>query len=736
MADVTQLSPELVRRLHDLARALTAASRSRALYPAQHPTVTGAVERFRAAIDQASGGMSITMAVTPQTLLVEGVAAPAGDGPIAEAAAYLHDHDVLLIGFLHNTPTAVLQDLLALLASDPVEVRARGGPAACWSHTGHQEVTIEQIDVQKVLEDREVKSPAARDDVWRAVVHAVLEHREALDETVLQRLLAIAGDVGAIGALATDVMAPGHTPQGSPMITTQAAAVLAAYRHLTGVVSLLAPERREEVLSNLAAATARLEPAVAMRLLTTDRAAIDAEDGAVLTGIVERFDDAKVAQLLATTLAIDGQASQRLASVFDTIAPDEERKRRVLRLTRTLLSDADFGRQSQFATLWSSMEELLLTYNERPFVSTAYRTALDEASGRAPHLAADLPPESREWIQTLDQDNVRQLSVTLLIDLLNLERDAARAPDITADVAALAEDLLLEGDYAQALRVIEALAAKAVDRGAVTAAPSRLAIDRLAASAGLRETVELLDELDDEQAEVFARFAATLGPAVVEPLLPLIALELETRARTRAFAIVRGFGAEAVRRLTPLVTSGQWYAQRNAAVLLGEIGTPEGVPSLQTLLRGGDPRVAREAVRALANIDDPSAARAVHVVLRATSGPLRQAVVAALVAERDPRVVPVLLRVLNESDPFGTDHPIVLDTLVALGTIGGDQAVGDISRVLRRHRWFAPKRVRALRQIGLLVLRRIGTPAAASAIQDAAINGDWFLRRLARTVTS
>ena len=60
-------------------------------------------------------------------------------------------------------------------------------------------------------------------------------------------------------------------------------------------------------------------------------------------------------------------------------------------------------------------------------------------------------------VQSLDQDNVRRLSVRLLIDLLNLEKDAARAPELARDVATLGEDLLMAGDYAGALEVTQAL---------------------------------------------------------------------------------------------------------------------------------------------------------------------------------------------------------------------------------------------------------------------------------------
>ena len=49
--------------------------------------------------------------------------------------------------------------------------------------------------------------------------------------------------------------------------------------------------------------------------------------------IAASFDDYKVAELLATALSRDGKATARLARIFDTIAPDAERKQRVLRMT-------------------------------------------------------------------------------------------------------------------------------------------------------------------------------------------------------------------------------------------------------------------------------------------------------------------------------------------------------------------------------------------------------------------
>lgn len=739
MPEVTPLSAELVRSVTALARSLVAAARTWTLYPPEHPAVRTAVERLRAALSEAGGTFPFSFGVTPDTLLLDGVPAiPNRDGtPIAEAAAWLHQRDILQITFVPDVPAGALETFLALLAEDPRDVRERGGPAEIWAHAGHPSILVEQIDFSKVLEERETEKTARnKDDLWKAIVRAVLERRKTLDESVQKRMLEIAGDVFAIGELAQDVMAPNCSADGSPMLTSQAAAVVAAYRHLIGIVDVLAPDRRAEVMNNLASATASLDPRVVMQILSNaDEAGLAfAAGGAdVRRGIAEAFDDGKVAQLLATTLAIDGQASERLASVFGTIAPDDARKHRVLNLTRTMLSETTFGKTTQFQTLWTSMEELLLSYNERPFVSQEYRESLDGIGARAETMAAgDIPPELAAMAQSLDQENVRRLSVRLLIDLLNLESDAVRAPELARDVATLGEDLLMAGDYAGALDVTRALGSHAGDSASIASAGARVALDELINTAAFRETVNDLEALDQDSASLVMEVCSTAGAATTDALRRWLDEEDLTKGRQRATAVIRRFGAAAISRLTPVISSEHWYAQRNVAELLGEIASADGVPLLQPLLRGNDPRVTQTAVRALCNIDDPSAARSVHTVLRAATGQQRQAVVAALVAERDARVVPLLVRILDDSDALGVDHAVVLDTLGAVGTLGGDLAIPAVARVIRKRKWFARQKVRTLKQTGVRTLRQIGTPAARAALDGAAATGDRLLKRFVR----
>src|SRR5919106_2760280 len=440
----------------------------------------------------------------------------------------------------------------------------------------------------------------------------------------------------------------------------------------------------------------------------------------IVSRIAASFDDDKVAQLLATALAREGKATARLAQVFDTIAPDDARKRRVLTMAQTMLSEQDFGKTGQFRAVWSSMETLLLNYDETPFVSGSYQASLDAATERGEMLAArDLPAELSEWVDTLGQDNVRALSVMLITDLLRLEEDPERATEIARDMVALVDDLFMAGDFDNAVLVLRELRRAATAK--IAPAEARAALSSSGESAGVREAAALMNDLDEEAQKTFAECCELIGPTSIRALSATLKAEHETPAYRRARDIVRKFGAAAVPHLAGLTDDPQWFVQRNSAVLLGATRSADAVAPLQALLRRGDPRVLRAAVSALAGIDDPAAARAIQTVLRATSGSTRAAVVEALVAERDPRVVPMLTRILGEADPFGVDHDIVLDALNAVRQLGHEQAVTSVAAVMRRKKFlFGRAKARAFKTASVQALLAIGTAKAQAALIDAA----------------
>jgi len=728
-----QLSPELARGLLQVARSLLVAARNWSLYPPEHPAVGASVERLCDAVRRSSLGSAFGIGITPDTLLIDGVAPPQTDGPIAEAAALLHDRELLHITFLGDVSYDGITRLLRLLNVSADDRRRGGGPAQIWARDGHPSVVIEQLDYETLFArtESDIPNPARRDDLWRSIVMTISGSQKAFfDERAQQRLLDISGSSHDIADLASAVMTPKCTIDGSPMITSQAAAVLAAFRVLTNIVSVMSPERLPAVMGNLATAAARLDPHVLMQVMQTPDdpgAAV-----ALVGGMAAAFDDTKVAQLLATALALEGRASDRLATIFNTIAPDEDRKRRVLTMTRHMLSETDFGKSGQFQVLWTSAEELLISYDDAAFVSDGYRASLDGVGVRAERLAVnDLPAELPAWLDTLGQESVRSLSVMLLIDLLTIEQDPVRAAEISHDMAALAEDLLLSGAYEDARVVTQALGKRADTPGAIGCEACRQALDRLGGSSAMLETGLLLGDLDLPELQKVQTIVKIVGAAAIDALKPALMEEPENPLFERAGELVVGFKRQAIGRLASLVEDERWFVQRNAARLLGRIGSVECVPQLQSLLRRNDPRVARAAVTALGLIPDPAAARAIHTILRSAAGEVRAAVIDALVADRDARVVPMLARIVGESEALGRDHGVVLDTLTALGAVGSDDGVAPIAAAIQVRSFFRRKRAGAIKTRGVGALVHIGSARAKAALVDAAKTGDRQLKTIA-----
>lgn len=714
-------------RIPSFARALLTAARAWSLYPAEHPAVGQAVGRLSAAFADLAEAAPLTIGVSPDTLLISGTPIDQPAPAVAEAAALLHDRDILALTITAAAPDAALPALLRLIALDEATRRAQGGPAQVWAATGHPSITLQQIDYQRVLDGDPARAASKRDDVWHAIVQSLSTGRSGFSATEQARLAVIAQDAGAVVAVAGAVMASKCAADGSPMIVAQAAAVLATFRRLAESVAMAAPDQRPEALRQFAAAATGLDPHVVMELFGDRGRAGD--DGDLVGELAAAFDDAKVAQIVATTLALDGRVSDRLAAVFNTIAPDADRRARILTLARARLGDTPTGQAAEFETLWTSMEQLLVSYDDRPFVSDQYRATLDGMGARAERMAAaDLPAELDAWMATIGQAPVRALSVQLLIDLLAIERDSPRAAEIVSDIGALAEDLLWSGAYADLGPVTRTLQEGAADGDDALRAACRQALDQLGAAPAMRDATALLGDLDDRDwAHVKSVFEA-VGPAAVAALCGAVVVEHETRTSQRAAEAIAGFGPAAAPHLNALVTDPRWMARLAAVRLLNRIGSAEVIAPLERLTADADPRVSCEAVAALGCIDHPSAVRAIHHVLRTAQGETRRAVIDALVAGRDARVVPLLTRVIEASDAIGRDHPVVLEAIGALGEVGSDRAVPVLASTIARRGWFRRRRLRALKARGVDALVRIGGAKAIAALDRASQHGDGLLR--------
>ncbi|HJU41250.1 MAG TPA: HEAT repeat domain-containing protein [Vicinamibacterales bacterium] len=730
MAQRSSPAADTTKQAVSLARALTIALRSWAFYPPEHPAVALAVDRMIAACTEAANGGLLQLAVTPHALLIDGLPLETTDLSVIECAELLHDRDILQLTLVSPPPDSVVRSLLNVLSLDRETRRARGGPAVIWAAEDQTAFVLEQIDYQEILEREIDEGPARRDATWKSIVRSIIMGRKTFTAEEQARLVEISKDVGAIGELCKDTKEPYVTPEGSPMVTTQAATVLAVYRHIAKTVAALEPERVQEVIDSFALAAGNLEPTTALELLLQDE---QQDEGGIpiVAALKQAFDDQQVALLLARAMSSPGHPTNRLAQVLDTLAPDEERKRRVLTLAKKLITERDFGGKRPIDDIRKSLDDLLLKYDESTYVSTDYRQSMDTAATRAGDLAArGLPPEMDEWLDTLGHESVRRLSGQLLIDLLRNETVSGRMADTARDMAAFIEELLLAGAYDECVPVLDELLAAIKRKPAIAPEACQKAVDGIGTSAALAEAASSMGDQSAAEFAAFEQVVRKIGPAAIKCIIASYQRE-DGLATERATQLLSKMGAAAVPHLIAGIDDGRWFVQREIGRVLGKLGGAAAVAPLQTLLRRGDPRVLQSAVSSLAVIDDPSATRALHTVLKAATGEARAAVISALTGMKDPRVVPMLTRIVQECDPFSDDYPLLHETLAALATLRDERAVQPIAALARRKRWLSLGRTMKLRDACLRTLQRIGTAKARAAITELAQTGDFFLKRQA-----
>lgn len=720
---------DVAKNAVSLARALTIGLRSWAFYPPEHPAVALAVDRLIAAATESSTSGMLQLAVTPHALLIDGLPLDSTDLAVVECAELLHDRDILQLSVAAPPDDRIVRSLLTVLSLDRETRRARGGPSVIWAGEDQTAFLIEQIDYQELLEREADTGPARRDATWTAIVRSIIMGRTTFSAEEQARLIEISHDVGAIGELCKDTKEPYCMPDGSPMVTTQAATVLAVYRHIAKTVAALEPSRVQEVVDSLALAAGTLDPTTTLELLLQDD---QADDGGIpiAAALKQAFDDQQVALLLARAMSSPGHPTGRLARVLDTLAPDESRKRRVLTLAKRLITERDFGGKRPIDDIRKSLDDLLLKYDESTYVSADYRESMDHASTRAAELAArGLPPEIDEWIETLGHDSVRRLSGQLLIDLLLIETVPARMTETARDMGAFVEELLLAGVYRECLPVIEALVAATRRVPAIAPDACKRALETIGRSAALAEAAAGLGDQSAEEFAAFSKLVRGIGPAAIPAIVASYADEDGGAAMQRATQLLGGFGVSGIPALTAALDDPRWFVQREVARALGTIGTAAVVAPLQSLLRRSDVRVLRVAVATLATIDDPAAARALHTVLRASAGEARATVIAALVELKEARVAPMLSRILEDSDPFSNDYPLILETLHALATLRDERSIGAVASLARKKRWLSWGRTTTLRAACLRTLHAIPSVKAKAAVAELARTGDFFLKR-------
>lgn len=717
------LSPEAATRLADFARSCKAAVRAVSLYPAQHPAIAASLRRLVEAAGRLTAQGPLQLRVRPDTLLM-GDAAPAKpDAAVGELAELLHRHLIGAMTIDAGAEADSWRTLLLLLSRPPEEVRADGGIAHLWATAGGPSVEIREIDYAEVLREKRGSTTSLDDIIAAALAGAPLQ----LDDDNVEMLLGILADPAQLD----DLMARLQTAAAASGGDSKTAAVIELLHTIAERAKTMDPQRLESTLRQLGRVAARLTADDMLRLLAQRDAATSGSDA--IGAVLDRMEDADLAQFVAGSVIAEKGASARLAHAFQALVPDADRQRRLLALAGETVAESPLADDTTFEQLWGRVESMVTSYSDESYVSDAYGRELWQAQNRAIDVeqTSDDPPERvAGWLSTVNDAALRGLDHQLLLDLLMIERDLPRWRDIAETAAAHAEDLVRVGYFDQAWRLAGAIISAGQEEPARAAHLPGI-LQGLARGSMMKHVAVHLRDARDEEFAQFERLCRAIGTPVIAPLAEALSAEQDARSRRRLRDLLVGFGAQGRDAVQQLMQASNWEVRRTAAFLLREFGGSEGLRELIPLLTDAEPLVQREAVQGLVlNGSDEAGAILVNA-LHTVSGRARQTLIAELASIRDRRASPLFCYLARHLDRR-RHAQLYLAVIDGLGTFADPVAVDTLKDALHRGEWWAPLRARRARSAAAAALRRIGTPQAIDVLRNASATGSRGTRVAAR----
>ena len=314
------LAPEETRRLIDFARAFKAAARAVVLYPSTHPTIGATLGRIADLTSVTSLSTPLRIAVLADSLLLEGLAPGRSDAAMSELAVLLHNH---LIGELTVHPGGDVEAwrrFLVLVGRTPDDVRNKGGIAQLWNQMEERHVELREIDYAEVLRERDATGSSSWPDI---VAHCLSGERRVPDEESRRFLVKAAGSLESLENLVATLDA---AAVGAGMDEpARAAALVRLLDRVAMAVTETSPEQIEPLMDNLATALTQLSPDMMLAVLAEPADSI--ETPGLIRSVLSHMSDRSMARFVARHAMAEATSTERLAQVFRTLVPEDQRDR-------------------------------------------------------------------------------------------------------------------------------------------------------------------------------------------------------------------------------------------------------------------------------------------------------------------------------------------------------------------------------------------------------------------------
>lgn len=239
---------------------------------------------------------------------------------------------------------------------------------------------------------------------------------------------------------------------------------------------------------------------------------------------------------------------------------------------------------------------------------------------------------------------------------------------------------------------------------------------------------KIIDKGEGVNLEEVSSYLLLLGHNAILPMIKVLGELNNSKARRMLCEVLVELGKNKVELIAPHIEDHRWFLVRNIAYILGRIGKEISLPYIQKALSHNEPRVRREAVQALSSIGGPQVIPLLEKAL--SDGDPRIRSMAALSMARVGRKMslPILFKIIQSKEFTKRDATEIKAFFDAVGSIGDNEAIGPLKKLLEQRSWLGIGRKEDIRLGAAFALAMIGTQEAKEVLEAGKNSRDESIR--------
>ena len=320
--------------------------------------------------------------------------------------------------------------------------------------------------------------------------------------------------------------------------------------------------------------------------------------------------------------------------------------------------------------------------------------------------------------------------VDIILEIMGLERDVEPYQDALRVLQKLLEAQLETGEFGKARDLLNRvhIILKTYQLADWQVEAIRHFVEILGDAEHTRRLGSILEKETELRLEDVSAYLLLLDPKAIPGLIKVLGDLGNSKGRRMLCDVICESAKGKPEWIIPFLDDPRWYLVRNLAYILGRIGGESSLPHLQKTCTHPEPRVRREAVQGFGFIGGPHAATLLAQSLKDPDFRIRSLAAINLARVGKKGSLPALLEVIQAKDFTKRDTSEVKAFLDAAGSIGCNDALRPLQKILEQRGWFGGGVRDEVRLAAANSLALIGSPEAKAVLEAGTHSRDESIR--------